>query len=162
MNFRKHQRALPQLQMTAMMDMVFLLLCFFITSSVFSQWENEVNLTLPSAKSAQASTRLPGEIILNVSRDGEVTVNQKVFAGEALDALLQKVASYLPGQPIIIRADKETPYGQFMRVVDACRLVGIANLSLATVDAEQKDAASATSEKPQPLDPPPAGLPRQP
>ncbi|MGN0886542.1 MAG: ExbD/TolR family protein, partial [Candidatus Spyradenecus sp.] len=39
MNFRKRGGALPQFQMTAMMDIVFLLLCFFITSSVFSQWE---------------------------------------------------------------------------------------------------------------------------
>lgn len=137
MNFRKRGGALPQFQMTAMMDIVFLLLCFFITSSVFSQWECEVNLTLPSAKSGQSATRLPGEIILNVSRDGTVTVNQRTFRGEELDALLKKVSGYLPGQPVIVRADKGTAYGDFMRVVDACKGAGIAEISLATAEAPE-------------------------
>ncbi len=145
MNFRKRQGILPQFQMTAMMDIVFLLLCFFITSSVFSQWENEVDLVLPSARSGQSSTRLPGELILNVARDGSVTVNQRTFRGEELDELLKKVADYLPGQPVIIRADRTASYGVFMRVVDACRMVGISDLSLATLEAEP---SSATSEKP--------------
>lgn len=138
MNFRKRITALPQFQMTAMMDIVFLLLCFFVTSSVFSQWEYEVDLTLPSAKSAGTSTRLPGEIILNVAQDGAVSVNQRVFRGEDLDKLLKQVSGYLPGQPVIIRADVDTAYGAFMRVVDACRLAGITNLSLATTEAEDK------------------------
>lgn len=151
MNFRKRVTALPQFQMTAMMDIVFLLLCFFVTSSVFSQWEYEVDLTLPSAKSAETSTRLPGEIILNVSPDGAVMVNQRVFRGEDLDKLLKQVSGYLPGQPVIIRADVDTAYGAFMRVVDACRLAGITNLSLATTE----QAADAEAGEP-PLPPPPA------
>lgn len=134
MDFRRHRQELPQFQMTAMMDVVFLLLCFFVTSAVFSQWEYEVDLTLPSAKSGQTPTRLPGEIILNVSRDGTVTVNRRAFRGEALERLLRQVSDYLPGQPVIIRADAGTPYGAFMKVVDACRLAGIANLSLATAE----------------------------
>lgn len=149
MDFRRHRAELPQFQMTAMMDVVFLLLCFFVTSAVFSQWEYEVDLTLPSAKSAQTPTRLPGEIILNVARDGTVTVNQRAFRGEALGKLLRQVAGYLPGQPVIIRADEGTSYGAFMKVVDACRLAGVANLSLATAEAP-----TAAPEAPPP--PPPA------
>ncbi len=142
MNFRRNRAELPQFQMTAMMDVVFLLLCFFVTSAVFSQWEYEVDLTLPTAKSAQTPTRLPGEIILNVSKTGAVTVNQRTFHDEALDKLLRQVSSYLPGQPVIIRADEGTPYGAFMRVVDACRLAGIANLSLATSEAAETEAGA--------------------
>lgn len=148
MNFRKRTTALPQFQMTAMMDIVFLLLCFFVTSSVFSQWEYEVDLTLPSAKSAGTSTRLPGEIILNVAQDGAVSVNQRVFRGEDLDKLLKQVSGYLPGQPVIIRADVDTAYGAFMRVVDACRLAGITNLSLATTEAEDKKTDEAALPPP--------------
>ncbi len=151
MNFSKHGEELPQFQMTAMMDVVFLLLCFFITSTVFSQWEYEVDLTLPTAKSAQTPVRMPGEIILNIAADGTVTVNQRVFAGEDLDRLLRQVAGYLPGQPIIIRADRGTPYEHFMKVADACRLAGISNLSLATA-GESENAPEASSVLP----PPPA------
>lgn len=150
MNFRRRQPALPTFQMTAMMDVVFLLLCFFVTSSVFSQWEYEVELTLPSAKSGHSSTRLPGEIILNVSQDGRVTVNGRVLQGEGLNRLLTQVAGYLPDQPVIVRADAATSYADFMKVVDACRLAGIANISLATT--EQADGASGGEP---PLPPPP-------
>lgn len=150
MNFRKRASALPQFQMTAMMDIVFLLLCFFITSSVFSQWENEVNITLPAAKSGQSSTRLPGEIILNVAKDGSVTVNQRVFRGDELESLLVKVAGYLPGQPVIVRADKETPYGNVMRVMDACRSVGISELAFATLDETPSGAPAKAPALPPP------------
>ena len=68
MNFRKKSKgALPTFQMTAMMDIVFLLLCFFVTTSVFSQWEYEVAITLPSAQSGKVPDRLPGEIIINIT-----------------------------------------------------------------------------------------------
>ncbi len=140
MNFRKHQQELPHFQMTAMMDVVFLLLCFFITSTVFAQWEYQVDLTLPTAKSGEMPKRLPGEIILNVSQEGIVTVNQRTFQGESLEKLLRQVASYLPGQPVIVRADRDTPYSAFMKVVDACRLAGISNLSLATAEEAEVDA----------------------
>lgn len=143
MNFRRNQTALPQFQMTAMMDVVFLLLCFFVTSSVFSQWEYEVDLTLPSAKSGHSSTRLPGEIILNVAKDGRVTVNGRTLQGEGLNRLLTQVAGYLPDQPVIVRADGATPYADFMKVVDACRSVGISNISLATTQGGDQTTEDA-------------------
>lgn len=146
MNFRKRQPALPQFQMTAMMDVVFLLLCFFVTSTVFSQWEYEVNLTLPTARSGEMPTRLPGEIILNVGKNGSVTVNQRTLEGAALDTLLQRIAKELPGQPIILRMDKSGTYGDFMKVVDACRTAGISTFSLAT--AEETSAGAPPPEVP--------------
>lgn len=152
MNFRRRQTALPQFQMTAMMDVVFLLLCFFVTSSVFSQWEYEVDLTLPSARSGNSATRLPGEIILNVAQDGRVTVNGRVLQGEALDRLLSQVAGYLPDQPVTVRADAATSYADFMKVVDACRLAGIANISLATTEGTESNSTSEDAPPP----PPPA------
>ena len=61
MNFRKNKRSgAPAVQMASLMDVVFLLLCFFVTSSVFSQWETEVAITLPTAKSATIPGRMPG------------------------------------------------------------------------------------------------------
>ncbi len=134
MNFRKNRAELPQFQMTAMMDIVFLLLCFFITASVFSQWEYEVELTLPTAKESHATTRLPQEIILNVRKDGTITFNQQERSDEELNRILGHVATHLKGAPVTVRADKEASYGDFMRIVDLCKAKGIANLSLATAD----------------------------
>lgn len=138
MNFRKKQRARPQgLQMTALMDVIFLLLCFFVTTSVFSQWESEIAIALPSAKSATVPGRMPGEIILNVSSQGVVTINGQVLTLEDLTSRLSRLAKLYPGQPVVIRADKETSYESLVAVIDACRTADVWNFSLATKDEDK-------------------------
>lgn len=133
MNFRKNQRGeLPAFQMTAMMDIVFLLLCFFITTSVFSQWEYEIDISLPSAESGKVPDRLPGEIIINISQDGRVSVNQQDLTLDALKGRLDRLAKYFPGQPVVLRADKATQYEDLIKVIDTCRKADIWNFSMAT------------------------------
>ena len=137
MNFRKKTRGRAQgLQMTALMDVIFLLLCFFVTTSVFSQWESEIAISLPSAKSATVPGRMPGEIILNVSAGGMVTVNGQVLSLEELTKRLSRLAKLYPDQPVVIRADRETSYEKLVEVIDACRTADVWNFSLATKDKE--------------------------
>jgi biopolymer transport protein ExbD len=141
MNFRKKSRnALPGFQMTAMMDVIFLLLCFFVTTSVFSQWEYEIDITLPSAQSGKVPDRLPGEIIINIARDGRISVNQQDLTLDALRQRLDRLARYFPGQPVVLRADKETRYEDLIKVVDTCRKADIWNFSMAT--SEDKGGAA--------------------
>ncbi len=133
MNFRKTTRsALPTFQMTSMMDIIFLILFFFITTSVYSQWENEVTISLPTAQSGKVPSRLPGEIIINVAKDGRVSVNQQDLTLDALKTRLDRLARYFPGQPVVLRADKETRYESLMKVIDTCRKADIWNFSMAT------------------------------
>lgn len=133
MNFiRRGGQKLPEFQFTAMIDVVFLLLCFFITTSVFSQWEMEVDVVLPTAQSSQIPDRLPGEVIINLSKDGTITINQKVFTRELLKDRLTKLVSLFPGQPVIIRADKESVTEDLIGVIDVCRQADIWNISFAT------------------------------
>ena len=138
MNFRKITNgALPTFQMTAMMDFVFLLICFFVTTSVFSQWENEVSITLPTAQSGKVPDRLPGEIIINIEKDGRVSVNQQEMTLDALKKRLVRLAAYFPGQPVVLRADKATSYENLMKVIDTCRQADIWNFSMATSDDKE-------------------------
>lgn len=132
MNFGKRKSELPQFQTTPMLDVVFLLLCFFVTSSVFSQWEYEVDIVLPTAESAKMPDRLPGEIIINVGLDGRISVNQQILTREQLQARLALLVQNFPGQPVVIRADKATAYEHVMSVVDTCRMSDIWNISFAT------------------------------
>ena len=132
MNFRKRTSELPQFQTTPMLDVVFLLLCFFVTSSVFSQWEYEVDIVLPSAQSAKMPDRLPGEIIINVGLDGRISVNRQTLTRDELRSRLERLVQNFPGQPVVIRADKATAYEHVMAVVDTCRVSDIWNISFAT------------------------------
>lgn len=138
MNFRKKSRRRSQgLEMTALMDVIFLLLCFFVTTSVFSQWESEIAITLPSAKSATVPGRMPGEIILNVSAGGMVSVNGQVLSLEELSKRLSRLSKLYPGQPVVIRADRATSYESLVAVIDACRSADVWNFSLATKDEDK-------------------------
>ena len=138
MNFNKRSGAeMPQFQVTPMIDVVFLLLCFFITVSVFSQWEYEVDIVLPTAQSAKVPDRLPGEVIVNVGRDGAVTINQNTMTLDDLQERLGRLANLFPGQPIVVRADRATAYEHVMAVIDACRLADIWNISFATGETEE-------------------------
>lgn len=139
MNFRKKSRGRPAaLQMTALMDIVFLLLCFFVTSSVFSQWETEVSIALPTAKSSTVPGRMPGEVILNLLADGLISVNGQFLTPDDVTSRLARIAKLYPGQPVVIRADRTASYESLMKVIDACRAADVWNFSLATKDEQEE------------------------
>lgn len=132
MKFSASKPQLPGFQITPMLDVVFLLLCFFVTTSVYSQWENEVDVQLPTADTGKPTDRLPGEIIINVKGGGEIVVNERTLSPEELASRCRMLAENFPGQPVVIRADKETRYEDFMKVLDVCRKADVYNISFAT------------------------------
>jgi biopolymer transport protein ExbD len=139
MNFRqKTKPELPTFQLAPMIDIVFNLLFFTLTTQVFSQWETEINIKLPTADSSTVPQRLPGEIIINVMADGTTIVNRQVLDRDALGALLDRIVKLFPGQPVLIRGDKQTAYEHVIRVLDQCRCADIWNISFATITAEEK------------------------
>jgi biopolymer transport protein ExbD len=138
MNFRGRYR--PEqitFQVVPMIDILFLLLCFFVISQIYSQWEAEIDITLPTAKTAEVQQRLPGEIIVNVLKDGVTVVNGRRLDETELAALLSRLVQLFPGQPILIRGDKQTAYEHIIKVLDLCRKADIWNISFAAGVAEK-------------------------
>ena len=146
MRFRSARPEPPGLQLTAMLDVVFLLLCFFVTTSVYSQWENEVEIQLPSAESGVEPNRLPGEIIVNVAKDGAIRVNGRDLAPEELGAKCRALAAAFPGNPIVVRGDREASWESVLRVLDICAKNDLYNVNF----------ASAIPDEPSADEPPPA------
>jgi len=139
MKFSRRQGSRPTaLALTSMLDVIFLLLCFFVTASVFSQWESEISIQLPTASTADEPDRLPGEIIANVSKDGAVRVNGVEMPLADLGARLAKIAKYYPGQAVIVRADRDARYESLVKVIDTCRAAGVWNFSLATSNEDME------------------------
>ena len=137
MNFRGKVKAeAPTFQIAPMIDVIFLLLCFFIASQVFSQWETEIGIVLPTSTSGEPPERLPGEIIVNIRTDGSVVINNNVLPDAELRSLLKRVSSLFKGQPVLIRADRLTAYEHVIHVLDLCSEADIGNISFATIQAE--------------------------
>ena len=135
MNFRKKTTgpATAGVPLTPMIDVVFLLLCFFVTSQIFAQWETEIDIALPTASTGSVPQRLPGEVIVNVRADGVAVVNGQELGDGELREMMDRLVELFPGQPVLLRADKTTDYEHVVRVLDTCRQADIWNISFATL-----------------------------
>ena len=127
----------PTVQMAPLIDVVFLLLIFFMAASVFYQLETEINIAVPSARESTDIRRTPGEVIINIRKDGTVIVNQRQLDYGNLEKMLIRVSELYKGQPVIIRADKETYHKDVIKVLDICAGANIWNVSFATMKEKE-------------------------
>ncbi len=118
--------------MAPLIDIVFLTLVFFMTISVFNQMEAELNISVPKAQASKDAVRSPGEIIININKQGDVIVNSQKLSQNALEAMLTKISGLFPNQPVIIRADEQTYHQYVVKVLDACAKADIWNISFST------------------------------
>jgi len=132
MKFATGKTEAIQFQLAPMIDVVFLLLCFFMTTTLYSHWETEMPITLPTAETGEQSQRLEGEIIINVYANGSYVVNGRRLGPEGLGQLLLRISELFPGQPVVLRGDEDTPYRHIVEVMDRCRDADIFNISFAT------------------------------
>ena len=126
--------------MAAMVDIIFLLLIFFVSTSVFYRLEADMDIMIPTAEKAEVSERKAGEIIVNVKKNGTIVVNQMDMKVAELTRLLSRVAQLYEGQAVIIRGDRESQHQDIMRVLDACAKANIWNVSFAAL-TEGRDTA---------------------
>ena len=115
-----------------MIDVVFLLLIFFIATMQFSQSERELNVSVPVAEEGADARQTVGEIIVNVKEDGEVVVDNAVMTQAQLFEKLQRIAAVHKNQAIRIRGDGQVEYQKIVEVIDVCQKAGIPNISFAT------------------------------
>ena len=119
--------------MAAMIDIIFLLLIFFVSTSVFYRLEAEMDIVIPTASESEISERSTGEIIINVRKDGTLVVNQREMTVAELTGILKRVSDLYKGQAVIVRGDAETRHQDIMNVLNACAMADIWNVSFAAL-----------------------------
>lgn len=132
----------PIVMMAPMIDIVFLLLIFFLTTSVFARLEHELGITVPTADESQPPRRTPGEIIINLTLDGDIIVNRRQLALDELKDILIKVGELYKDQSVIIRGDRDARYGRAIAILDACAKAGIWNVSFAALPTEAEEEST--------------------
>jgi len=132
---RKEEESL-QLNMTPMIDMVFLLIIFFLTATTFTQKEREQDVLLPTTSGVGSlSKALSRNLIINVKKDGGVFVAGRKYAEDDLLLIISTQNAQLNnGLKVKIRADKRTRYGNVARVL---AIVEKAGVSRPYVDTKQ-------------------------
>jgi len=133
MKFRRQISLQPAgFNITPLIDILLVLIIFFILTWNFSRDERDMAVRVPTATQAEESKPRPGEIILNVRTDGTVVLNQRTMDEASLKEVLKQVAKDFPNQPIIIRADRQVAYQHVIKVLDVCRAASIYNVAFAT------------------------------
>jgi len=128
----------PMLNLTAMTDVVFNLLVFFMCATTFFHAvETEIDVNLPNAESAGALERPPEEIVITVRADGAVYVSGEVRQHADLVELLRAAAQNDPETPVTIRGDRQAEHQSIVSVMDACGVAGLFNLAVGTTESEE-------------------------
>ncbi len=122
------------LNLAPMIDVVFLLLIFFMVATTFVQHEKEMAVDLPTAESGDMPELDLNEIVINLLRDGTIKVNGTLLDQEQLDTLLVRAAKANPETPVTIRGDREVVLQRVVSIMNACRIAGLTDIGMMTLD----------------------------
>jgi biopolymer transport protein ExbD len=136
MPLKTHPPEEPSLNLTPMIDIVLLLVIFFMVGTQFTNAERQYEIDLPSVSVAQPLTALPDEIVVNVTREGELFVQSETVTINRLKELLQEAHDQYADQAVIVRGDGAVSYQSIMDVLSVCQQVQITNVQLANQIAE--------------------------
>ncbi len=139
MNFKPRQREEINVDLTPLIDVVFLLLIFFMVSTTFSH-TSEVNITLPTSSKEGKEAKL-NVINIGLTVDGTVFINSKPLLNAQLATIKTALSEALVGldEPsIIINADADATHQSVVRVMDAARQIGVGRITFATQERSLK------------------------
>lgn len=126
----KLRRQAPTIDMAPMVDVVFLLIIFFMVSTTFITFETGLPVDLPQAQTAQMEAAdLP---TVTITRDGAIFLAGAPVTEETLVGSLRLVLNGNPGGVVVLRADQVVPHGLTVRVMDLIRQAGAQRIAIAT------------------------------
>jgi biopolymer transport protein ExbD len=139
MKLRRTQREEPELNLTPLIDVVFLLLIFFMVSTTFEK-ESEITIELPEA-TGEASNEMIQAIDIAIDAEGRFFINEKEVVSSRIEILRNTIKSVVKDQKdpqIIISADRMAPHHAVIKAMDALRQLGYVNMTFATHQLQKK------------------------
>lgn len=139
MNLRPGHRSSESVEvnLTPLIDVVFLLLIFFMVSTTFDR-HAKLKVQLPEAD-AKMQQQAKDPVVLSIDAKGKYYINDRQVVNTQLDTLkaaLQKTVENNPDITLLLRADGRTPHQAVVRAMDAASQLGITKLSIATVESK--------------------------
>jgi len=134
MNFRNKKHAPLEISLTPMIDVVFLLLIFFMVTTTFSK-ETAIKVQLPQAQGQQAEKYDPGQVLtLTIDKSGQYFINDKAIHDRSLASLTKELTAVSSNKqtPLIINADANAPVQAAINVLDVASTLGFKNITFAT------------------------------
>ena len=140
MNLRPQRKDDVELNLTPLIDVVFLLLIFFMVSTTF-QRASELNITLPKASEEYTEAK-PDAVKVDIDAQGRVFVNSKQLVNSQLLTIREALRDATRDQkspPLIIAADANARHQMVIKVMDAARQLNLLKITFATQKIENED-----------------------
>jgi biopolymer transport protein ExbD len=142
MNLRPgHKEDSVEVNLTPLIDVVFLLLIFFMVSTTFDR-HAKLKVSLPEA-STKATQQQSDPLVLSIDAKGNYFLNERQIINQQLDTLKQAILKTLSEKNVniedvslVLRADANTPHQSVVRAMDAASQLGLTKLSIATVETK--------------------------
>ena len=122
----------PGIQLAPLVDVLLLLLIFFLMTWNAARNENELDVKVPKASAAKEKMAPIGDVIVNVKADGNVVVNRRTLSGQELTDLLKGLVQLNADQAVVIRGDEAGAYKNIVNVLNVCSEAGVTNVAFAT------------------------------
>lgn len=120
----------PAVPLAGMIDIMFLLLVFFMTAAVFREQEHQIDVSLPEATESISGDR--SQIVVTVQADGTIYMTGAAYNMQTFGPKMKVLASQFPNDMVVIRGDKDCPLGHVVRVMDMVYAANMRNVYLAT------------------------------
>jgi biopolymer transport protein ExbD len=140
MNLRPRRAEPPRVDITPLIDVVFLMLIFFMVSTTFDK-QTQLKVDLPEAASQEATTEEREQIDITIDARGQFYVNERELVthdAATLRQALQKIADGRADLPIVVSGDRNAPLQSMMTVLDVAAQLGMARLSFVARQADSK------------------------
>jgi biopolymer transport protein ExbD len=122
----------PGIQLAPLVDVLLLLLIFFLMTWNAARNENELDVKVPKASAAKEKNAPIGDVVVNVKADGNVVVNRRTLTGPELSDLLKNLVQLNTEQAVVIRGDEAGAYKNIVGVLNICSEAGVTNVAFAT------------------------------
>ena len=122
----------PGIQLAPLVDVLLLLLIFFLLTWNAARNENELDVKVPKASAAREKTAPIGDVVVNVKADGNVVVNRRTLNQQELTDLLKGLVQLNAEQAVVIRGDETGAYRNIVNVLNICTQAGVTNVAFAT------------------------------
>ena len=120
------------LNITPLIDVVFLLIIFFLVATSFHRVQRELEVNLPKSKVAKEVSMEIQPISITVSRDGTITMGDEVVPLKELPERLSAAVASVRNPRVFVRGDAKTFHENIVNVLSACQEAGIRDVSLST------------------------------
>jgi biopolymer transport protein ExbD len=137
MSLKTTRDELPTLNLTPMIDVVFLLIIFFMVGTKFAEEERKIDVQVPSVGQAAAAIVVKQKSVVNVLRDGTVLLDEQQLSLRELTNALRQAQQASPGIGVTVRGDAEGSFQNVASVLSACRAAGVKNMAISVRIAPQ-------------------------